>query len=93
MEKDQFKYCGCRITVKEDGTIELDQDEYVDKLKELEIDDKQDSTDLSKHEIKKVRGKVGELLWLSLMTRPDLSFEVNTLSSDVGKGELKLLKI
>ena len=70
----------------------MDQDEYVDQWKELDIGDKQESTGLSKHEIKKVRGKVGELLWLSLMTRPDLSFEVNTLSSDVGKGDIETVK-
>ena len=92
IEKNKFKYCGCNVTVKDDGTIELDQDDYVEKLELLHIDDDRESTELSKHEIKKVRGKVGELLWLSLMTRPDLSFEVNLLSSEVAKGHIESVK-
>ena len=33
-----------------------------------------------------MRGKIGELLWVSLMTRPDISFDVNILSSEVATG-------
>jgi hypothetical protein len=36
-----------------------------------------------------VRGKIGELLWISLLTRPDLSFEVNALSSEIANGTIK----
>ena len=35
VEENSFKYCGCKITVK-DGEKELDQDEYVEKLKVIE---------------------------------------------------------
>ena len=51
-----------------------------------------DGDELSKHEIKSVRGKIGELLWISLMTRPDISYEVNVLSSEVAKGTISTVK-
>jgi hypothetical protein len=40
---------------------------------------------LTEKEKKEVRAKIGELLWISLMTRPDLSYDVNVLSSQVSK--------
>jgi hypothetical protein len=39
-----------------------------------------------------IRKVVGELLWVSLMTRPDLSFEVNRLSSNISNASIKELK-
>ena len=92
IEKNSFKYCGCNVTVQGDGTIELDQNDYIDGLEEIEVEDYNDDHDLSKKEIKAVRGKLGELLWISLMTRPDLSFDVNLLSSQVVKGTILTLK-
>ena len=38
------------------------------------------------------RGKVGALLWISLVTRPDLSFDINALSCEVSNEESKQLK-
>ena len=39
-----------------------------------------------------LRGKVGELLWISLITRPDLSFDVNFVSSQIGDGFTSVVK-
>ena len=50
------------------------------------VNDAEIANELSREEIKAVRGKIGELLWLSLMTRPNLSYDVNMLSSEVAKG-------
>ena len=47
---------------------------------------------VSEDEKKEIRRVVGELLWVSLMTRPDLSFEVNRLSSNITGATLKDLK-
>jgi hypothetical protein len=92
VEKNSFKYCGCNITVRVDGKIELDQNDYIEKLEELDVSDGADTQELTKQEIKAVRGKIGELLWISLMTRPDLSFDVNILSSEVARGTIATLK-
>ena len=62
VEENKFKYCGCNITVEKDGTITLDQNDYIERLEEIEMKDVNDHTELSKEEIKCVRGKIGELL-------------------------------
>ena len=92
IEENNFKYCGCNITVEKQGSIALDQNDYIEKLVELDITYTNDETELSKQEIKSVRGKIGELLWITLMTRPDLSFEVNILSSEVAQGTIATMK-
>ena len=43
-------------------------------------------------ERKIIRSVVGELLWVSLMTRPDLSFDVNKLSSNIANATIKEVK-
>ena len=91
-EQNKFKYCGCNIAVAEDGTITLDQNDYIEKIEELVVEDIDESIELSKEEIKLVRGKIGELLWISLMTRPDISFDVNILSSEVARGTIATVK-
>ena len=91
IENNSFKYCGCNVSVNNDGSIDLDQNFYIEKLEELYVDNvAKDTDELSK--IKSVRGKIGELLWISLMTRPDLSFDVNILSSEVPKGTVATMR-
>ena len=43
----------------------------------------EDDRELNEEEKKEARGKIGALLWVSLLTRQDLSFDVNILSSEV----------
>ena len=92
VERNSFTYCGCYIVSKEDGTIELDQNDYIETLEQMERIDGEDDRDLTEKEKKAVRGKIGALLWISLMTRPDVSFDVNMLSSEVSKGTVKTVK-
>ena len=92
IEDKTFKYCGSNITANNDGSIQLDQNDYIDTLKKMDILEGPDDRALSEKEKKEVRGKIGELLWISLMTRPDLSFDVNILSSEVAHGNVKTAK-
>ena len=46
---------------------------------------------LKNDELKLLRGKIGEVLWISLITRPDLSFEVNRLAGEVPRATLKTI--
>ena len=92
VENDSFNYCGCSITSAQDGTIELDQNEYIDKLEYMEEVVGDDEDELSQKEKKAARGKIGALLWISLISRPDLSFAVNRLSSEVSDGKVKTVK-
>ena len=92
IEDKSFVYCGCRITVNDDGTIDLDQTEYIHELKPMNTVEGDADRELTKDEKKEARGKVGALLWASLVTRPDISFDVNLLSSEVSKGTVKTVK-
>ena len=92
IESNKFTYCGIQITVNDDGSIELNQDQFIDSLREIsEIDVKEDRK-LTEKEKRLVRGKIGELLWISLISRPDLSFEVNHVSSQIADGSVSLVK-
>ena len=51
-----------------------------------------DTRELSDVEKTEVRGKIGELLWISLMTRPDLSFDINVMSSEIAHGTVATAK-
>ena len=93
VEEKSFTYCGCRVNVNvDDGSIELDQNAYVDSLETIDHMEGEDGRELLEHEKKKVRAKVGELLWLSLMTRPDLSYDINAISSEISKATVKTAK-
>ena len=83
MEETSFKYCGCRIEVKNDGSIEADQNEYVENMEQIPPVEGPTDRRLTEKEKKQVRAMIGEIFWMSLMTRPDLSYDVNVLSSQV----------
>ena len=92
IEEKSFTYCGCHIVSTDDGAIEFDQNEYIDALQKIEHMHGDPDRKLNEKEIKAVRGKVGELLWLSLMTRPDLSYDLNVLSGEVSKATVSTAK-
>ena len=83
IEEGEFVYCGCRIRCKVDGTIEVDQDQYLNTIMPMMKASGEDDRELNEEEKKEARGKIGALLWVSLLTRQDLSFDVNILSSEV----------
>ena len=92
VEGGTFTYCGNKIVTRDNGTIELDQNEYIDTLEPLDDFKGDVIRELSENEKKQVRGKIGELLWISLLTRPDISFDVNVLSSQVSQGTVETAK-
>ena len=93
IETNTFTYCGSKITIHEDGKIELDQNSYIDNLKEVDEFSTDEIRKLTEKEKRILRGKIGELLWISLITRPDLSFDVNSVSSKIGDGSTSLVKV
>ena len=86
------EYCGCNICIRENGEIELDQNDYVKKIEFVEKKEGPNDRKLIKNEIKELRGKIGEILWISLMTRPDLAFDVNHLATDVPNATVETVK-
>ena len=92
VEQNKFKYLGCEVEKQPNGDISLNQDEYIQKLDEVHIPEGRNSWTVNEAERKIIRKVVGELLWVSLMTRPDLSFEVNRLSGNILNATVKDLK-
>ena len=92
VEKKKFKYLGCEVEKLENGDITLNQNNYIEKIEEVEVPSKRNSHKVNETERRTIRRVVGELLWVSLMTRPDLSFEVNRLSADIMNATIKELK-
>ena len=84
-----FKYCGCTIRCNEKGEIELDQNDYIENIKYLNKKEGENDRELEEDEKKELKSKVGELLWVALMTRPDISFDVNSISSKVKTATVK----
>ena len=60
IEENSFKYCGCYVSRKSDGSIVLDQQEYIDSLNEINVPDCKDDEHLSSKETKQLRAKIGE---------------------------------
>ena len=83
---------GCRIQKLENGDITLDQNEYIETVEKVSVPPKRNSSLVNEEERKEIIRVAGELLWVSLMTRPDISFEVNKLSSNISKATIKDLK-
>jgi hypothetical protein len=92
MEENNFKYLGCDVKKLSNGDISLNQNEYIENLEGVKVPDERNAVLANESEKKEIRRVVGELLWVSLMTRPDLSFEVNSLSSNISQATIKDLK-
>ena len=92
LEKRKFTYLGCEIEQLPSGNITLNQNEYIKNIKEVFIPSRSNSCRVTEFERKEIRRVVGELLWVSIMTRPDLAFEVNQLSSNISDASIRELK-
>ena len=83
-EEGQFTYLGLQINQHTNKTISVSQKEYIKELKQIPLSTKrknQKTHALAPDEYKLFRSKCGQLLWLSLQTRPDISFGVCQLSN------------
>ena len=92
VEWKKFKYLGCQVEKLENGDISLNQNDYITNLDDVDIPAGRNSWKVNENERKIIRKVVGELLWVSLMTRPDLSFEVNRLSGNILDATIRDLK-
>ena len=92
VEQDKFVYLGCEIEKIQNGDIELNQNEYIKNIEKVDVPEERNSCRVNESERKEIRRVVGALLWVSLMTRPDLSFEVNSLSSRITNATIRDLK-
>ena len=85
--QESFTYLGLEVEqVKETKAISISQHKYIDNLKQIELSPKrrnQKTHALNNEEHRTFREKCGQLLWLSLQTRPDISYDVCQLSNHV----------
>ena len=91
-----FVFCGMRVQTHADFSISPDQTDYLKSLKRVSFEDSQsDNTrSLTKKEYSDFRALLGNLHWLSICTRADISFQVNQISMIQGNptvGDLKAL--
>jgi hypothetical protein len=92
LEKEKFTYLGCEIQKLPSGDISLNQNEYIKNIREVIIPTRRKNSNVTEYERKEIRRVVGELLWVSSMTRPDLAFEVNLLSSNISSATVREVK-
>ena len=92
IEVKKFKYLGCEIQQMTNGDISLNQNDYTQKLSDVIIPEGRRTDMVDEGGKNTIRKAVGELLWISLMTRPDLSFEVNQLSGNITNATIKDMK-
>ena len=62
IEDKEFTYCGCKISQREDGSILLDQNEYIKDLTQIDRVEGCDERQLTREEKKVARGKRGAFL-------------------------------
>ena len=75
-----FKYVGINVK-QQKNYISIDQNHYINAIEEVSIGNNRVDDALSEKEQKLFRGLVGYLNWISLISRPDVSFEVVDLST------------
>eukprot|EP00435_Cladocopium_sp_Y103_P071366 s617_g37.t1 len=90
----EFEFCGVRYRQWDDGTIEMDQCGYLEKIEPVEIPRSRRQTPeegLSAVEVQQLRRICGSLQFAAVHTRPDLAAKVGILQSMVTKGKVQHL--
>ena len=90
-EENTFSYVG--IEIKQiDGEIHLTQNKYVESLKMIQIDKSrqvQKTDNLTPSETEQLRSKIGQLLWVARQSRPDILFDVCSLTSNLKNAKVE----
>ena len=96
VDMKKFKYLGCEIEQMDNGDIALNQNAYIQNIPDVILPNGWEklppggkTVKVNEQERRTIRKVIGELLWVALMTRPDLSFDVNQLSVNIADATLK----
>ena len=87
VENKNFKYVGLYMKQSSKG-IEIDQESYIKSLNEVEVSHKKAklrNNILNDEEVHKFRSVIGQLNWIGTQTRPDISYDVCSLSTMLNK--------
>ena len=83
-----FKYVGIELSQGDDYSICINQNKYIEGILPIELHKErklQKDAELTMSEKRQFRGLIGQLNWISGMSRPDISFEVCQLSTMLNK--------
>ena len=84
---EAFKYVGIEMKQNNvDKSIIMSQDSYIESIKPIELEGSRLSdknAPMTGKEITLLCGAVGQLNWLSCVSRPDMSFNVSVASSNI----------
>jgi len=90
-----FTYIGIHTTQNSDSSITLDQSSYVSSISTIPLSPERlkDSLQiLNKEETTLLRSALGQLNWLSNMTRPDISYSVSRISGHIKQANIADIK-
>ena len=88
----EFDFCGVHYKQWDDGTIELDQREYIHKIEPLNVPKNrraEPDAPLTDAEKQCLRGLCGSLQFAAVHSRPDLSAKVGQLQASIPGGRIK----
>ena len=89
----EFSYVGLNLKQIEDKSIIVNQNDYISSLEPIIISaDRLSQDELCEEERTKLRGALGQLNWLSGMTRPEISFTVSEISSRIKSATISDIK-
>ena len=95
-ESDSFEFAGTWLQQDPDGTIHLDQHEYVTKwLEEISLDKRrmsQKKSALTPAEISMVRAALGTLSWRATQSAPQFLADVSLLLSEVNRATIETVE-
>ena len=87
-----FKYVGIELTQHDDGSIYMCQHKYIEAIAPIELENHRNvlkNEYLVPSEKRQYRGLIGQLNWVSGMSRPDIAFEVCQLSTSLSSPKIK----
>ena len=99
-----LKFCGLQLRWR-DGSLLVGQPDYAREVLNRypdvkpcvyplpKLSDDQEEENIDPRDVRKCQAIVGELLWLSTKTRPDLSYAVSYLGSRVAKAPRRVLNL
>ena len=82
----EFDFCGIHFKQREDGSIEMDQNKYVEKIFPIQVSRerrKKPNSPVDEAERQQLRQLCGSLQYASVHTRPDISAKVGVTASKI----------
>ena len=93
-DEGEFTFTGIRFRQWDDGSIEMDQERYIEKIVPIHVSRERrvnPAAMLNPEELKELRRLNGSLQYAAVHSRPDLAAKVGYLQTRVNKGQVQHL--